>query len=480
MAVQIISGSSSTIATVDSTSNAVRASIYDSNGNNIAVQKGDAPSTPTGIISGGISDGSNIRLARVDKLGNNRSGLENVIFNDRVEGSTINTQLWTASTSAFNQTQLGTTGINFNSASSVTTSAYSILTSQKQFLKMQGQPLKLRMRARIVGYVNAVAEWGWCAPVTTTAQITTGCYWKYTSGGTIVPVISYNGANTVQGTDITAAITAAGGTDNYYNWLIWVDDDQVYFGVQNSESGAMVAEQVLQIPATQPKVWSTTHLNIAARLYNTASAPATAPRFFLADVMALAFDIMTNKPWSHQLVSSTGLGQETIPTTYAASMNWTNSTAPVSATLSNTAAGYTTLGGLYGFAAVAGAVTDYALFAYTVPAPYSFYCTGVHIEAYNTGAAVATSNTLMHWALCPNSGAVTLVTAGIRPMFVGSQSFAVGAAIGTTATPIDARFDVPLRTEPGKVFHVLLRMPVGTATASQVIQGSVMIKGYFE
>jgi hypothetical protein len=480
MAVQIISGASSTIATVDTTSAAVRASIYDTNGNNIAVQKGTAPSTPTGIISAGLSDGSNVRLARVDKLGNNRSGLENMIFNDRVEGTTINTQIWTASTSTLTQAQLGTTGINFNSASAVTASAYSILTSQKQFCKMQGQPLKLRMRARVVGYVNSVIEWGWCAPTTTTAQIVTGCYWRYTSGGTIVPVISYNSADTVQGTDITAAITAAGGTGNYYNWLIWVDDDQVYFGVQNSVSGAMIAEQTLQIPATQPKTWSTTHCNIAARVYNTASAPATAPLFFLSDVMALAFDIMTNKPWSHQVVASSGLGQETIPTTCAASMNWTNSTAPTSATLSNTAAGYTTLGGLYGFAAVAGAVTDYALFGYTVPAPYSFYCTGVHIEAYNTGAAVATSATLMHWALCPNSAAVTLVTAGIRPMFVGSQSFAIGAAIGATATPIDVSFDVPLKTEPGRIFHVLLRMPVGTATASQVIQGSVMLKGYFE
>ena len=41
-------------------------------------------------------------------------------------------------------------------------------------------------------------------------------------------------------------------------------------------------------------------------------------------------------------------------------------------------------------------------------------------------------------------------------------------------------FEVPLRTDPGRLMHVIVRVPVGTATASQVISGSVTIRGYFE
>jgi hypothetical protein len=40
--------------------------------------------------------------------------------------------------------------------------------------------------------------------------------------------------------------------------------------------------------------------------------------------------------------------------------------------------------------------------------------------------------------------------------------------------------DAPLYVAAGTFVHVILRMPVGTATASQIIRGLVMINGYFE
>jgi len=64
----------------------------------------------------------------------------------------------------------------------------------------------------------------------------------------------------------------------------------------------------------------------------------------------------------------TGMGLSAAQSYTTGLANYANSAAPASATLSNTAAGYTTLGGQFQFAAVAGAETDYALFAYTVPA----------------------------------------------------------------------------------------------------------------
>jgi hypothetical protein len=38
----------------------------------------------------------------------------------------------------------------------------------------------------------------------------------------------------------------------------------------------------------------------------------------------------------------------------------------------------------------------------------------------------------------------------------------------------------PMVTNPGRFLVVMLRVPVGTATASQIVQGMVTLKGYFE
>ena len=55
-----------------------------------------------------------------------------------------------------------------------------------------------------------------------------------------------------------------------------------------------------------------------------------------------------------------------------------------------------------------------------------------------------------------------------------------GAVIGQNCSPIDINFDVPLVVETSKYSHVILKMVVGTATASQIIRGTCFINGYFE
>jgi hypothetical protein len=166
--------------------------------------------------------------------------------------------------------------------------------------------------------------------------------------------------------------------------------------------------------------------------------------------------------------------------------NHANSTSPSSATLSNTAAGYTKLGGRYQFAAVAGAATDFALFAYAVPSTRTLYITGVHITAMVTGAANATTATILDWGLGVNSTAVSLATTdsgstyGPRRIPLGIQACLAAAAIGTNFTPeINVSFKTPIAILPSRYLHVILQIPVGTATASEVIRGDVMFNGYF-
>lgn len=68
-----------------------------------------------------------------------------------------------------------------------------------------------------------------------------------------------------------------------------------------------------------------------------------------------------------------------------------------------------------------------------------------------------------------------------RRITLGTQAFPVGAAIGADAGKrIDVNLDAPVVVEPGTFLHVILKMPVGTATASQIIRGVVGINAYWE
>lgn len=166
--------------------------------------------------------------------------------------------------------------------------------------------------------------------------------------------------------------------------------------------------------------------------------------------------------------------------------NHANSTSPSSASLSNTAAGYTTLGGRWQFAAVGGAATDYALFAFQVPATHRMRIRGVAISTVNTGAAVATTATILDWSLGVNSTAVSLATTDSDPVYaprripLGVQGFILGAGIGAVANDLWRIFEYSPVVQPSRYAHIILQMPVGTATASQVIRGDVFVDACFE
>jgi hypothetical protein len=248
----------------------------------------------------------------------------------------------------------------------------------------------------------------------------------------------------------------------------------------------------LETPVTQDSPTATNYLPMNFRIYNSGS-PGVAVKMLIAECFISVGDAQTVRCWPTQMVcSGGGAYQAQQGQTQAQTANYANTAAPVSATLSNTAAGYATLGGQFQFLAVAGAETDYCLFAYTVPAvaittaAKNLVITGIRIDTINTGAAVATTATVLQWGIAVGSTAVTLATAEgagtkvARRSTLGFQTFPVGAAIGSQAVPIDIQFAAPMTVEAGNVLHVLLKMPIGTATGSQIIRGTVFINGYFE
>jgi hypothetical protein len=349
-----------------------------------------------------------------------------------------------------------------------------MLQSARRFMKSQRSPLQAKIRARLNHFNNSVMELGFFDATLVGGANTTGAYWQRTASGVLQPVVTFNGVDQT-GADIASAISAA----NYYTFDVFMDDDEAVFTCQRTDTGAIISRQSIKLPLTGIRLWSSTQLPVGARVYNTALAPASAPQMIVTDVYVLALDASRNAPW-RDVVGGIGRGPVDHPFTGAQLAQWANSAAPANATLSNTAAGYTTLGGLFQFAAVAGAATDYALFGFQVPTPSNLHVTGVDIETWNTGAAVATSPTLMVWGIAAGATAVTLASGTPTRMGLGAQSLPIGAVIGAKAERVSKTFRTPVFVPAARFLHVILRMPVATATGSQVIAGMVNIEGYFE
>lgn len=470
----IESGASSDKLTVDPTSKAARATLYDATGK-AQIQLGGAQPAEAdlgGLGMLGLNDRSLV-LARADRLGALASARHAPLLSDSFEGSTLHALRWLVTATTMAATQSSVAGLTINSGAITTVSTGYLLQSTRRFTKTQRMPLQAKARARLVRVNNSVQELGFGDASTFNGAHTNGAYWQVTSGGLVQPVLTFNGVDTT-GSDIASSLNAA----NYYTFDVFLDDDEAVFFCQDSSTGLIISRQSIKLGITQQRLWATSGMPAMARVYNTGVAPASAPQMLLTDFYVAGLDADLNQPYADTM-SGWNNGPVDNPLTGAQLAQWANSTEPSSATLSNTAAGYTTLGGKFQFAAVAGAVTDYALFGFQVPTPRNLFITGVDIETWNTGAAVATTPTLLTWGLGVGSTAVSLATASVTRIGLGAQSFAVAAAIGAKAERVSKQFRTPVFCGSGRFAHVILRMPVGTATASQVVAGMVNIEGYF-
>jgi hypothetical protein len=443
----------------------------------VAKTRGTFVNAADGILPvGGINDDTH-RPLRLDRMGGTALALNTVVFHEPFEGATLSSpNRLTAASTTFAPAQTAVGGYNFNPTNLTTAAAASLLTTNRRFAKYQRCPLQVKIRARVGTVANSIVEFGFGLPASQTAAPTVGAYWQVTTGGVLQAVLTYNSTDIAS----TPVVMPGGWQNNFYTWDVILDDDEALFFVQATATGEIIAERRIQLPDPQVRLWDATRLPVFARVHNVGT-PASAPAFILSGIDVVMLDAFFNKPWA-QTSAALGFGSEVLPTTFAQAANYANSAAPTSATLSNTAAGYATLGGQFQFAAVAGAETDYALFGFTVPVPYSFTCTGVDIDTFNTGAASATTPTLLQWFASPDQTAISLATATNRRVTLGTQSIPVGTAVGGQADRSVVRdfSNGPLVTNPGRIFVIGLKMPVGTATASQIIRGVVAVKGYFE
>lgn len=407
---------------------------------------------------------------------------------DQIEGSAINTNIWNPwdSTTAIAQAN---GFITLNPTSIITATQYWNLKTIDVLPLYGSLPMLPELTVKTVNLPQSgvTAEIG-CIMASAGAAPTDGCFFRYASSGAFYAVISYGGVET---SSANLAGTTASDDDGdsialppanllTHLFAFEIVEDLVLFSIDD----VIVATVV--VPTGQAFPFNNGRQSIGMRMYWT-TAPSIAPQVSLGQFTAKYEDLNQNRSWP-ELMAILGKGGYQSPITpFGQTANHANSTNPTSATLSNTAAGYTAPDGEFQFAAVAGAATDYALFAYQVPLGFKRIIYGISISCASTGAlGSVTVPTLLRWSLGINSSAVSLATAdgtntwAPRRKPLGLQSFGLTTALGAMATDLVRTFPVPFVVNSQRFLHLILQVPVGAATASQIFRGTVTLNSYDE
>lgn len=462
---------------------------YDAAGNSLLPANRSAISD---TIAGILNAGKDYKLARVLRVGSTGAqcvqGDESTLLVDSFEGTTRNLLQWVETAATMVSAQTLATGLALNSSSSLTTAQGILEASHRQFPVQARAGLLFRARLRYQGATNCVEEWGFSDQTSaTTPGHSNGAFFRRDAAGSLQPVLAFNG------TETQGSVMAGPATTDYAWYEIFLEDDRVLFQVF-SVSGVLLASQVMERGATgagagvatQARLFAVTHLPCMFRVYNSGAA-GTAPQIVLTACSVLILDTWSQRDHAIQQ-SGMGLNCLASPTAYTQLANWTNNGAPTTRTLSNTAAGETTLGGLIRANAMAGGNTDLIMFGWHNPSPYTFYVDSINIPVpLNEVVAVATTATLFAYFAQFNTSAVSLATGGTYPglriALPGIHTAAVGVAANTlfSGANVQIAFPTPLAVQPGRFFHIGCRALVGTATATETfLWGGVSVGGFFE
>lgn len=443
----------------------------------VAAQSGYA--TPLLESDDGTSNGGTRRLYTWEPTQDYRGrvAIDTNCFDEPFPGTALASGHWVATVSTF-AVAVASGILTLNSGSVGTSGAVARVQTWANFPLYGSASTYGEFRARLSSFqTNVVCElgFGYASGVTTP---TVGVYFKW-DGASLLAVVNLNGA------EDTATISAGKPAANEFaHYAVEWSDGELVFWINNSE----VARYTM--PASSPAPTVVDRLPVLIRQYN--SAATTAAQLSLGRVTVQLGETQYGySSGARAAIAGRTLMQAQATQTQGSMANWANSAAPAAATLSNTAAGYTTPGGQFQFAAPAGAETDYALFGWQNPAGtaavrgQTLLVKRVRIDSVNIGAAVATTATVCQWGIAADSTAVSLATTEAatthipRRLACGVQSWIVGAAIGAPAEAIDIELNPPVAVHPGNFLHVIVKVPVGTATASQVIRGIVAVQGEY-
>jgi len=439
------------------------------------------------VLSGESHDGVTgqprlIRPAKVSTDGRLRVGIDNLQWADTFNHTIVDTSAYQLNTATATVAMTGGFLV-LNAGNSLVSAAVARVQTYRTFALNPNGSAEVVFRVRFASnpVLNSVCEFG-IGFAATTVTPTDGVYFKLNTSGALVGVMNVNGTETT--TDPMSSPIA--GEVRAYR--IVVDQDRLEFYINSNLEGVIIS------PNTTPAISLARWHPLLIRQYNNAILTTT-QRMEISDVSVISRDLGLNRLWTTTMSGmEQGAYNNARGIASGQTSNNVNSTAPVTATLSNTVAGYTTLGGQFQFVATAAAETDYALFAFQVPVASAvggnrnLVVRGLRLETFNIGAAAGATGTVLQWTLGTGSTGVSLATADStsvgtrapRRISLGLQSIPAVAPIGFVATPIDINLDSPIYVSPGTFFHVILKMPAGLATASQIIRGTVLVNGFYE
>lgn len=427
-----------------------------------------------------------------------RTGVDTEIFRDTFNASAQNTNTWAYTFATMTAAQPGAGTVNFSAVQGTTSSHGAFMRTWQYFPLINTGPLAIEFVGGVFTAALVAGEvWlsGVGLPSAAITRPTDGVWWKLTSSG-LVGVLAHNGTETETGVLYDAANITL-GTMHKYTIVIgerdvewWMDDVLLTSTAIPSANG---------IPMIAPSA------PVFMQKYNTGAVSNT-NTIRVSRVGVTLMDIETDRAWPHSRSiagQSCHVGQNghTMGTTQAVGTITSGSTpqAPTAAAGSNTAANAVGLGGWGSITASVGAATDFIATSYQNPAATinitgrNLVITGVRVSAINYGAAVATTPTTLLWSLAYGHNTVTMATSesgsfttatahAPRRVQLGFMSAPVGAAVGAPYTPDSISFDfaAPIVVRPGEFLATIVKVIVGTATASQAIVYNVLFNGYFE
>jgi hypothetical protein len=328
---------------------------------------------------------------------------------------------------------------------------------------------------------NSTIDFGLYLPgATGAATPLDGIYFRVNSAG-VTGVVNNNGTEQTQLLPFTYV------ANTVYKFLIAISQADVEFWIDD------VLYAIIQKPAGAGASMYSASNPWAIRQHNTGvpSGPISAK----VSNYHISFADMDNV----RLWASNKSGQAMSGVAYSSggpagqTANNVLNTVPGTATLTaSTAPATNNLGGSFVFAAPAGTENDFPLFAFLNPASTTsitgrnLVVRGIWIDTWNQVVAVATTPTIMQFSAAVGSTATSLATVDAastrlpKRIHLGVHSYVVGAAVGYAPPRIDCNLDAPLVIEPGSYFHIILRIPVGTATATETFRGAVGVNAYWE
>lgn len=472
-----------------------RVLLYGPNGNPITL----ADRAATGSTTQGLPVvGRDFETARINRASSDAAAQSNgpyCLLYDSCEGASLDTNKWIISL-ATNHTaaQVAATGIVLNSAGAINVGGV-VLLSVRRFPMMSQAGLRMRARVRHPQAFGFGAEHGFGEVlgnfVNSIETPCIGAVWRLTRTGQYVPVISTqmnaptgNTSNTeILGTPVESrTFRALVRPTDYFELEVQVWSDRCSFLMWNN-TGVLINAQTLYFTGPDLAGFNVTHLPVMHR-HLTLATTGPALQVFIKNTTVDLIDRQHEQPWGAQMAGQ-GYGGISSPTAYTQLANWTNNTTPTTRTLTNTGAAESTLGGLLRSNSIVGGITDYIMFGFQVPSPYTFFFTGISIPPpLNEVVAVATTATLFQYFLGFGSTAISLATATVkRKALAGFHIAPVGTAANTlfTGSTISYYPKSPVAIQAGRFLHVGCREAVGSATATETyLWPGVTIDGYFE